>query len=62
MLQSDGNMFNITVTTTMSQITDIITEDETECDVNCQLTAYGNLLGVIEKNSEILQHASGKQN
>lgn len=44
----------------MSQMKDIISTDEAECDVNCKLTLYGNLLGLIDKNSEILQHTSGK--
>lgn len=44
----------------MNQITDQIKIDDSECDVNCGLKAYANLVGLVNKNSEIVQKVSGK--
>lgn len=53
----EESFLNISVTTKMNPVKDILGVDTTDCNINCKMKAYANLVGLTHKNAEMVQKA-----
>lgn len=51
----DDNILNVTATAAMNSITKIFNSEIQNCDINCEMKAYDNLVTLTYKNAEILR-------